>query len=40
MKTQVKNIAKYSRVKRQADHGHTGLNNMLVKTVVLNEKNK
>ena len=34
------NIAKYCEVKRQTDHGQTGLSNMLVKKNVLNEINK
>ena len=33
-------IAKYSRVKRQTDHEHTELTNMLVNKSVLNEINK
>ena len=40
MKTQAENITKYSRVKRQTDHGQTELNNMLVKKIALNEINK
>ena len=33
-------ITKYSEIKRQTDHGHTGLSNMLVKKNILNEINK
>ena len=33
-------IAKYSRINRQTDHGHTELDNMLVNKTVLNEINK
>ena len=33
-------IAKYSRINRQADHGHTELDNMLVNKSVFNEINK
>ena len=40
MKTQAQNIAKYSEVKRQTDHGQTELSNMPVKKNVLNEINK
>ena len=40
MKPQAENIAKYCEVKRQTDHGQTGLSNMLVKKNVLNEINK
>ena len=40
MITQAENITKYSRVKRQTDHGQTELNNMLVKKIALNEINK
>ena len=40
MKTQAENLAKYSRVKRQTDHGQTKLNNLVVEKSVLNEINK
>ena len=33
-------ITKYSEIKRQTDHGQTGLSNMLVKKNILNEINK
>ena len=40
MKTQAENVAKYSEVKRQADHGETEVSNMLVKKNVLNAINE
>ena len=40
METQTENIPKYSRVKRQTDHGQRELSNMLVKKSVLNEISK
>ena len=33
-------VTKYSKVKKQADHGQTELSNMLVKKNLLNEINK